>query len=457
MLFRSVRQSDGSVVDQTYTITDIDGYGVIFPDELLPLPASMFANGRVMVAWSGFSPTNEVFLFLDLDRARTLDQFEDAVDYQRVGMHNWMGATADGIRYKTHGLIPDRGPVETRALAYEVMDGSDPANLWTGETLDPDVLPALDGSQPYMVSANNDPLGHTADNDPLNDDIYYGSFFGPAFRADRISSELERLIAAGPVTAADMQALQLDTTSSIAELSIPLLVDAASRIDTDDTLAEFRGRDDLLAAIDTLSAWDRKMVRTSSEAALFRAWQGFVSRRTLSSDLSLLFLPVEQASPVTIAKVNLLVHEQGIESILDGRGDYDMIAALDEAIEWLAQRASEEGLKTITWGDVHRATIHPTWGDDFGIVADGDESTPNVSPCTFWGDSEPLPTCDAEEGAIFRSVTGFAEDGVPETVFNFLYGNDGDTADWSNGVYDALAFRRSDVDARAESTLSLTP
>ena len=131
-------------------------------------------------------------------------------------------------------------------------------------------------------------------NDPLNDDIYYGSFFGPAFRADRISSELERLIAAGPVTAADMQALQLDTTSSIAELSIPLLVDAASRIDTDDTLAEFRGRDDLLAAIDTLSAWDRKMVRTSSEAALFRAWQGFVSRRTLSSDLSLLFLPVEQ-------------------------------------------------------------------------------------------------------------------------------------------------------------------
>lgn len=63
-------------------------------------------------------------------------------------------------------------------------------------------MPRLDGSQPYLVSANNDPWGHTADNDPLNDEFYYASFFSPGFRANRIAAELERNIADGPVTAA---------------------------------------------------------------------------------------------------------------------------------------------------------------------------------------------------------------------------------------------------------------
>ncbi|MDP2317578.1 MAG: penicillin acylase family protein [Pseudomonadota bacterium] len=450
--------ADGTVEERVITIQDIDGYGVVLPEALLPVPKNLFANGSVMVAWMGFNPTNEILIYFDLNRASTLDEFEAAIDHQRVGMHNWMGATTDGIRYHTHGLIPDRGPVETRPAANQMLDASDPRTLWTGEYLSEDHLPHLDGTQPFLVSANNDPWGHTADNDPLNDSFYYGSFFSPGFRAERISSELDRVLGAGPATAADMMALQLDTYSTLAATLVPLLETAASRMDTDEDLEDFRGRDDLVAAVARLSAWDRRMVRSSEEAALFRAWQGFASKRTLGSDLSLLFQPVETASPVTIAKINLLVHEDAVASVLDGRGDYDLLAALDDALTWGMERQAAEALPTWTWGDMHRVKVHPTWGETTYLPVDGDESTPNVSACSFWAESgDPDDTCNGDEGPIFRSVTTFAEDGVPETSFNIAYGNDDGTELWREGLYDGLAFRRADVEVRTAEATTLDP
>jgi penicillin amidase len=452
-----VRLDDGTIEEREYTARDVDGYGVLLPEELLPVPKSLFVGGEVLVNWVGFAPTNELFMYLDMDRADDLDGFEAAVDLQRVGMHNWMGATKDGIRYHTHGLIPDRGPVEGRPQADQVLDGSDPTTLWTGDYLPDEDLPSLDGTQPYMASANNDPWGHTADNDPLNDSFYYGSFFSPAFRADRISSELERIIAAGPATAADMMGLQMDTYSSIAAEMIPMLVDAGSRIDTDDALATYRGRTDLTDAIARLDAWDRRAVRGSADAALFRAWQGYVARRTLGSDLSLLFVPVETVSPVTIAKLNVLVHTEAIDSVLDGRGDYDLLGALDDALSWTAGRAATDGLESFTWGDMHRVQVHPTYGDTAYLPVDGDESSPNVSGCTFWNDDGPIDHCDGDEGPIFRSVTGFADDGVPDTWFNVAYGNDDDAERWRSGDYEPLPFRAEDVEAHTVGTSVLSP
>jgi len=453
-----VKLADGSVEDRVITVQDIDGHGVILPAELLPSLPVVGTGHSVLVSWVGFAPTDELLIYFGLNRASTLGEFEAAIDYQRVGMHNWMGATADGIRYHTHGAIPDRGPVATRPAANTLLDGSNPSTLWTGAMLSEDRFPELDGSQPYMVSANNDPWGHTADNDPLNDEFYYGSFFSPGFRAERISTELERVIAAGPATVADMQALQLDTHSGLAASLVPLLADAATRIDTDEDLAPFRGDTDLLAAIERLSAWDLRMDRGSEEAALFRAWQGFAAKRTLSGDLSVLFQPVEASSPVTILKINLLAHEQDIASVLDGRGDYDLLAGLNDALDWSAGRAEAAGASAWTWGDMHRVKVHPTWGETALLAVDGDESSPNVSGCSFWAESgDPEGLCSGDEGPIFRAVTSFADDGVPETVMNAPYSNDGDTERWLAGTYEPLAFRRADVDARVVETLTLTP
>jgi hypothetical protein len=68
------------------------------------------------------------------------------------------------------------------------------------------------------------------------------------------------------------------------------------------------------------------------------------------------------------------------------------------------------------------------------LAVDGDESSTNVSGCSFW-----------------------AESGVPETVMNAPYSNDGDTERWLAGTYEPLAFRRADVDARTVETRTLPP
>jgi len=66
--------------------------------------------------------------------------------------------------------------------------------------------------------------------------------------------------------------------------------------------------------------------------------------------------------------------------------------------------------------------------------------------------------CTGDEGPIFRTVTGFGEDGVPEAVFNVAYGPDAvSTTDWLDGTFDTLAFRRAEVDARTVSTVTINP
>jgi hypothetical protein len=106
---------------------------------------------------------------------------------------------------------------------------------------------------------------------------------------------------------------------------------------------------------------------------------------------------------------------------------------------------------------MHSVQVHPTWGDIVYLPTDGDESSPNVSPCTFWGESDPEENCSGDEGPIFRTVTGFADDGVPETWFNIPYGPDGDVDEWRDGVYDPLPYRRTDVDAHTSVTTTLAP
>ena len=455
--FIDVRLDDGSIESREITIQRVDGYGVILPEELLPLPSSLFGGNAILVNWPGFSATAEIFTFLDLDRATDLEDFEAAILEQRVGMHNWVAASADGIRYRAHGDIPDRGPLGARAAANQVLDATDPSTFWTGDMLPDSVMPRLDGSQDWIVTANNDPFGHTADNDPLNDAFYYGSYYAPAYRADRIASQLDAMISAGPVTVAQMTNLQMDARSLIAEALVPLFVDAASRIDTDKALAAFRERPDLVAAVERLDAWDRVMDRDSAEAAIFRAFSGYLGRRAFSGELSVLFDAVETAAPVTLANIVVLAFTQDNEALLDDDRDRFLVAALDDALAWTASRAMDLGVAELAWRDIHRGSFTPDLGAETLVPVDGDEATVNVSSCSFWDGSTPQDTCDANDGAIFRTVTSFDEDGTPVSWFTLPFGPDGDVDRWLDADYDTLPFRRADVEARTVETWAITP
>lgn len=449
----AVRQPDGTQVDRNVTVQTVPGYGVILPPEMLDgIPVGLVVQGSLLVGWPGFfGPTRDAQSYFDMARADDVDAWAEAVRLQSTGMQNWMAADADGMRYQTSGRVPDRGPLAGRATPNQVMDADDPSTLWTRGELDPDALPALDGSQPYLYSANNDPWGHTADDDPLNDAFYYGSFYSPGFRAARLKRILPEMLAEGPMTRARSQAMQLDVFSPWADEMIPWLVEAVAAIDGDPALVDYAERDDLRAAAERLQLWDRQMTLASTEATLFRMWGEYVGRRLLSDDLGLLFGAIAEEEPVYVAKFATTTLRYEIASLIDMPRHGFLLAAFDEALATFTARGEP------TWGDVHRAVLRAPDGDERMLATPGGDSSLNVAQSLCWEGDDFAEFCRSGQGAVYRFVTGFAEDGTPEADFACPACLPDSDAPWVDGEFVRLPFRRAEVDAAASSVRMLLP
>lgn len=451
-----VRGEDGTLTDVPFTNQWVEGFGVLVPDGVLPVPNALFAKGSVLVNWPGFGGTDELYFYFDLDRATSLDDFEDAIVLQRVGMQNWVAASADGIRLMTHGDVPDRGIAEDRPRANALLDGDDPDTLWTGAFLDPQRLPYLDDTQPFIVTANNDPWGFTDDNDPLNDPFYYGSWFSPGFRARRLTARLGELIAEGPVDWDAMAALDMDNFSAVRERLVPVLVAAMNTVGLDPDLDEYENRDDLFSARDALVAWDGHVTRDSEIAALARVWLAYVERRLLADDLSLLFEELDAAQPVTMVKLAILIAEGDIDALTENRLARDLIAALDDALDTLAERALAAGVDALTWADIHAAYMDSPDGAQVKLVdKDGDDTSPNVSQSECWSGGQLRAECLSTDGAVYRFVTTFDENGHARFRFNVPFGSASPTHDWVEGEFPEVPLRRADVEARAIAVTTL--
>lgn len=446
-----VRLPDGSFETRTVEAIEVPGIGVILPDEMLPVPRPLIAAGRLMLGWRGFAPNREISSFLSLSRAQDARAARSAIDGLQFGMQNWMFASAEEIGLHVAGEVPDRGPTAGRARANRVLDGSDRTSLWNGTILDETRLPRLDGDRDFISTANNDPWGFTADNDPLNDTFYYGSFFAPQFRAGTVRDRLRSLVARGEVTRSDMVELQTDVFSVNADRSIAMLEEAVNAIATDPDLARWRGDVDLIQEARDLIAWDRQMTRESRPAALFRIWFALLQRKILGDDIGLIFEAIDEAQPTTLVKIALLVLEQDLAAYVDGNRRAHVLEAFEEALDERAARGNPR------WGDIHRSRLRGLDLDETLIATVGDDATVDVSQCRFWRDGRLTEFCVATAGPVYRQVTGFAADGVPETIFNWPAGEVGNTSDWVEGNYIPWLYREDDVRADAEAVDTLEP
>ena len=456
-----VRGEDGKLEERELVVEEVPGYGVILPDELLPVPSGLLARGSLMLGWPGWEPNTELFMFLDFDRATTLDDFKRAIDRQRVGMQNWQAATASGHVYYTNGNVPDRGPLETRGTPNMIMDGKNPDHLWLRGYLPKSRIPKLDGTQPFLMTANNDPWGHTADNDPLNDEFYYGSFYAPGFRAAELRDRLTELTERGDITREEMQALQLDQRSLIADGLIPHLRDAVDNLSTMDCQTEPPEESDLPPCdlqelsdtLDALEAWDTVMGKESREALIWRLWITFASRALLEDNVSaMLFFAVDDAQPVTIVKLLTRAILDQNEVLLGEDGERDMALALARAV---AVAKTYDGVREGYWGDLHVA--YYTTPDDLATQdpIGGDDTSINVAQSRCWENEELAEFCLSFAGAVFRSVTVFDDNDRPVTHFNWVKGNGPDTQDWLDGTYRQWPFSREEIESGMTSSAML--
>ena len=458
----------------TVEYQDVDGYGALLPNDLLPIPVAGAGNALLM-NWTGFAATAEEMSFMAMARSADLDEYDAAVDRMEVGGFNFVAADMTGITYRCQMNVPDRGDPSARQMPYVVVDGTDPGAQWQG-FLPPEKLPRSRAvTEGWVATANNDPWGFTFDGNVHNDPWYYGGFYAAGHRAKRIADELVRLTARGGVTLEEMQALQTDTHSALSDMLLPAVTEAWNAVDTDEDLAAFRGSEDLQTLVTLLTEqWDQKMDRASPGALAFRVWLLMLTEEVIGDELTFLYGEIVKAQPAFVIKFPALAitgQYPNPEAIVQQGANRAVMDALDRTGAFLRSRFGGVDPSLYSWGDMHGTKFNNPFGErlDGGwIPSDGGDDTVNVSTSTFLDDaaSDVAERFDSTAGAIFRVVTTFGDDGVPQAYANWPTGNSGDpnsphfadrVGDWIEGDYRHLPFAREDVDAAAESVITLTP
>jgi penicillin amidase len=301
----------------------------------------------VSVQFVGFMPTRDLETFFAWMHASTVDEFDAGLRFASIPQH-WVYADVDGhIEYADSGFVPLREDLETLGRAdgeppYYVRDGThrhhnewlaDPASPMHFRVLPFDELPHVrDPKQGYVLSANNDPVGLTFDNDPLQarraaGGVYYlGAAFDCGLRASRIQQLIgEHVSSRRKVSLADMRTMQGDTVLPDAAVLLPYLLQAfehASAPSADSKLAALARDPAVVEAIERLRRWDFttptgvrqplpgleagttdvsvEEARSSVAATIYAVWRGEVLRRVIDDTLGRLgltaFVPSDQAA-----------------------------------------------------------------------------------------------------------------------------------------------------------------
>ncbi|MEM7157958.1 MAG: penicillin acylase family protein [Myxococcota bacterium] len=457
-----------------YEVFDVPGYGVLLPDDILPLPIAAPGNA-LLLNWTGFDATQEERTFMAMATAENIDEFDAAADTMQVGGFNFIAADASGITYRVQIDIPDRGDPSASQMPFVVLDGEDADSYWDGTMLPPEQLPrSRGGARGWLATANNDPWGFTFDGDVSNDPWYYGYFFAAGHRAQRMQDELERIVGEGSVSRQDMEQLQSDTVSPLAEQIRPLLAEAWATVETDPALAEFVGNAELETLVTLITeTWDGTMERDQPGALAFHLYLMLLTEDVVSDELSILYSTVLGEETPFVVKIPVLaVTDQYPESeaLMGSPRDVLLLQTLSRVVGVLEARYGDVDPAGYSWGDLHGTSFRSAYGEAlYGgwWPSDGGEDTVNVSSSRFLDEDGALADrFDSSAGAIFRVVTSFDEDGTPVAHANFPPGNSAepasthfdDTRDaWLEDEYSALPFRRSDVEAAAEQTIMLEP
>lgn len=471
--------SDGRGEARSVTIADVPGYGVLLPEELLPVPRFVLlkTGEEILFNWTGFGATREAAMYGGLDVAPDLDGFEAAANRLDVGAVNLIFADSKNIRYRVHANVPRRDAVKQGTKPWMLLDGGDASTLWTGSLLGETELPASrEPERGYLVTANNDPWGFTADGRVDNDPFYYGYFYDPGDRAGRIETELRRLIRERPgkLTRVDMQELQHDVRSTVADDLLPPLFEAVKAIGTDPQLDAWKNRPELVALSARLESWNRQMRRDSAEAALFFALAHFMSKRAVGDELGPFFDRLLQLEPSFVYKAWRLGLRDfpGTTRVLQEGKRPLLVAALSDTYDWAKQRfgvAKPESDGGFAWRDVHFAKFDHIMGGKWSapwVPVDGSVGTVSPANAALVDSEGKLQQRFAtDEGPLFRMVVGFDGDGQPEASINYPRGNDADPQsrffenthkDWQDNKPSRLPFRRADVEAATVVRLTLS-
>jgi penicillin amidase len=219
----------------TAIIEVVPHHGPMVPDPNINDGVVGIAATGMSFRWTGQEVTIDSRFLTRLNQAHNVQEFKAAVRDFAVGAQNWVWADVNGdIAYFPYVLVPQR---PAGVIPYLPVDGTGSAEwlhddqgntLWLPEDKFPQAINPPEG---FLSTANNDQIGNTADNDPLNDDVYLTFTADLGFREQRIHDLLSNSAHVRPdgakITLEDMSAYQYDHVSLEASRLVPFLFAAA--------------------------------------------------------------------------------------------------------------------------------------------------------------------------------------------------------------------------------------
>jgi len=171
----------------------------------------------------------------------------------------------------------------------------------------------------------------------------------------------------------------------------------------------------------------------------------------------ILFEELDDAQPVTMCKLTMLIHQQNITSLLDGQSYLLMLQAMDQALAEIECRTDRMGKSDYTFANLLLVEFDsPTGVVENEITKDGGDTSMNVSQTHCWDNGELQQNCITTAGSVYRFFVSFTQQGAAEFRFNMPYGNTQDPTDWVEGVYRQVPMSLSETEAIAIERYEIT-
>ena len=234
----------------------------------IPRFGSGMPSGRAL-KWLAHSPSLEGEAFYLFNKSKNISDFKDALKKFSCPGQNFIFASKEGdiALWQSSDIV-----LKWENQGRFILDGSNPKHDWN------DLLPF--NYKPYVINPKNDFISsanqYTFDN---NYPYYYPSDPAPPFRGARINQLLSKIVD-GSYT--NLQEIQNDNKSLIAELTLPILLNIIN-----EDLNLISKKQNYFRALEILESWNYFYDKSSKAATIFEKWIGLIELRTWQDNFGL--------------------------------------------------------------------------------------------------------------------------------------------------------------------------
>lgn len=206
-------------------------------------------NQTLALDWTGLSPGDEGFAVYQMDYAKTITQFKEALNSWSTGIQNWVVSDNSGnIGIFSFGKYP----IISQGNPRGILPGTGQYN-WTGFIPQQYQPQTYDPSSGYVVSANQVPVSS-------NYNYYVGWLYESGYRANQISFLLD---SSRNYTVKNMESVQLNVHDYSTNIFLNPLIHALKEIPLNNTGKEL---------LTQLESWNGDFSLNSTAATLYYYW-----------------------------------------------------------------------------------------------------------------------------------------------------------------------------------------